>query len=123
MSGIDYIFRALGFESGEKKSNKVAKKKTRATYKLKNGKAEDRVEQIDGIPVYYPENFVQAKEYAEFLKDKKAVIISMDLCDKEQKERILDFYNGVVSAIGAKLIVLDEGRLYLLLPEGCEVEE
>ena len=122
MSWMDYIFKALGFEAEEKK-NKVVKKKTKASYKLKNGKAQDRVEQIDGIPVYYPENFVQAKEYSSFLKDKKAVIISTDLCDKDSHERILDFYNGVVSAIGAKLIVLDEGRLYLLLPEGCEVEE
>lgn len=122
MSWMDYIFRALGFESEEKK-NKVVKKKTKASYKLKNGKAQDRVEEIDGIPVYYPENFTQAKEYTEFLKDKKAVIISTDLCDKEQKDRILDFYNGVVLGLGAKFIVLDEGRLYLLLPEGCEVEE
>ncbi len=122
MSFMDYIFKALGFESEEKK-NKVVKKKTKASYRLKNGKSQDRVEEIDGIPVYYPENFLQAKEYAEFLKDKKAVIISTDLCDKDEHARILDFYNGVVLAIGAKFIVLDEGRLYLLLPEGCEVEE
>ena len=122
MGFMDYIFKALGFEAGEKKVKNV-KKKTRASYKLKNGKAQDRDEEIDGIPVYYPENFVQAKEFAEFLKDKKAVIISTDLCDKESTERIIDFYNGVVLAIGAKFIVLDEGRLYLLLPEGMEVEE
>ena len=122
MSFMDYIFNALGFEAGEKK-NKVAKKKTRASYKLKNGKSQDRVEEIDGIPVYYPENFVQAKEYVEFLKDKKAVIISIDLCDKESAERILDFYQGAVIAMSAKFIVLDENRLFLLLPEGMEVEE
>ena len=122
MSWMDYIFKALGFEAGEKK-NKVVKKKTRASYKLKNGKAEDRIEEIDGIPVYYPENFVQAKEYADFLKEKKAVIICTDLCDKEEKDKVLVFFNGVVAGLGAKFIVLDEGRLYLLLPEGCEVEE
>lgn len=122
MSWMDYIFKALGFEAGEKKS-KGLKKKTRASYKLKNGAASDRVEQIDGIPVYYPENFAQAKEYIEFLKDKKAVIISTDLCDKEEKSRVLDFYQGAVLGMGAKFIVLDEDRLYLLLPEGMEVEE
>lgn len=122
MGFMDYIFKALGFEASEKK-NKTSKKKTRASYKLKNGKADDRVEQIDGIPVYYPENFEQAKEYIEFLKDKKAVIISTDLCDKAATERTLDFYNGAVVAMGAKFIVLDENRLYLLLPEGMEVEE
>lgn len=122
MGFIDYIFKALGFEGKEKKV-KTSKKKTKASYNLKNGKAEDRVEEIDGIPVYYPENFIQAKEFAQFLKDKKAVIISTDLCDKDNSERILDFYNGVIMAIGAKFIVLDEGRLYLLLPEGMEVEE
>ena len=122
MSFMDYIFRALGFEAGEKK-NKAAKKKTRASYKLKNGKSQDRVEEIDGIPVYYPEDFAQAKEYLEFLKDKKAVILSTDLCDKPTIDRILDFYQGAIQGMGAKFIVLDEGRLYLLLPEGMEVEE
>ena len=122
MGFMDYIFKILGFEASEKKV-KNNKKKTKASYNLKKSKSEDRIEEIDGIPVYYPENFTQAKEFAQFLKDKKAVIISTDLCDKDNSERILDFYNGVVMAIGAKFIVLDEGRLYLLLPEGMEVEE
>ena len=82
MGFMDYIFKALGFETSEKKIKKNSKK-TKASYKLKNGKAQDRVEEIDGIPVYYPDGFAQAKDYADFLKEKKAVIISTDLCDKE----------------------------------------
>lgn len=122
MGLMNYIFKALGFESSEKKV-KNTKRKTKASYKLKNGKAQDRVEEIDGIPVYYPENFAQAKEFAEFLKDKKALIVSTELCDKDTSERIIDYYDGVIMAMNAKFIVLDEGKLYLLLPEGMEVEE
>lgn len=122
MGFMGYIFKALGFESEEQKA-KPKKAKTKASYKFKNGQTTSRVDHIDGIPVYYPVSFEQAKDYGQFLKDKKAVIISTESCDKSEASRILDYYRGVVYGMNAKFIVLDEDRLYLILPEGLEVEE
>ena len=72
---MSYIFKALGFESEVEKTKVKKKTKAKASYKFKNGKSLNREEHIDGIPVYYPESFYQAKDYAQFLKDKKAFIV------------------------------------------------
>ncbi len=122
MGFMGYVFKALGFESNEQKT-KPKKTKTNASYKFKNGKTTGRVEHIDGIPVYYPVTFNQAKEYTQFLKDKKAVIISIETTEKAESQRILDYFKGYTLGANAKFIVLDEDRLYLMLPEGLEVEE
>ena len=80
---MNYIYKFLGFEGNENKAKRAEKRKTKAAYKLKNGKAVDRVETIDGVPVYYPENLDQTKEFLEFVKAEKAIIICSDLCNSE----------------------------------------
>lgn len=124
MGFMGYIFKALGFETDEvhTKPKKVAKK-TKATFKFKNGKMTNRAEHIDGIPVYYPENFAQAKEHAQFLRDKKAFIISVESCSKDDANKIYEYFHGVAYGMRAKMINLEEDKLYLLLPEGMEVED
>ena len=115
------LFKALGFESESKaKSNK--KNKTKASYSLKNNK-HNRVEQIDGVPVYYPETCGQVKDFVDFVKEDKAIIISIENTSKEEGNRVLDYLDGFVYGTNARLIVLTEEKLYLILPEGMEVEE
>lgn len=115
------LFRALGFES-EKKIKTEKKTSGKASYSLKKKKSK-RVDQIDGIPVYYPENFEQIADFAAFIKQEKAIIISIDGCDKETGERILDYLKGFVFGANAKMIDLEENKMYLILPEGMEIEE
>lgn len=123
MGFMGYVFKALGFESNEQVKTKPKKTKTKAAYEFKNGKTTSRADHIDGIPVYYPQTFNQAKEYVQFLKDKKAVILSTESCQKGEDSRILDYFHGITDGMNAKFITLDEDRLYLLLPEGLEVED
>lgn len=120
MGFMGSVFKALGFESETKVKTK--KPKTKATYKLKETKT-NRLEQIDGVPVYYPETFEQTREFVEFVKGRRAIIISTDACEKETGNRILDFLRGFCYGANAKFIVLSEEKLYLILPEGMEVEE
>lgn len=115
------LFRVLGFE-GEKKPKAEKSKQSKATYTLKNTK-NVRVDQIDGVSVYYPENISQAKEFLEFVKQKKAVIISLEACDRENADKVLAFIDGFVFALPNKKVVLEEDRLYLILPEGMDVEK
>ena len=63
MGFMGYIFKILGFESDEQPTKIKKKKSAKASYKFKNGKSLNRAEHIDGIPVYYPENFVASKDY------------------------------------------------------------
>lgn len=115
------VFKVLGFESEEKV--KVKKnKKAKASYKLNNTKTE-RVEQIDGISVYYPETFEQTREFVSFVKQRQPVIVSIEVCEKEVGKRILDYLKGFVYGSNSKLILLSEDKLYLVLPEGMEIEE
>ncbi len=120
MSFMGGIFKALGFES-ESKTKKV-KPKTKASYKL-NSKKGNRVDDIDGVPVYYPESFEQIKDFVEFVKQNKAIIISTENCENELALRIVDFLKGFCQGANAKFITLNAGKLYLILPEGMEIEE
>lgn len=115
------IFKALGFES-ESKSKVSKKKKTKASFSLKNSK-DNRVDQIDGVPVYYPENLEQVKDFVQFVKEGKAIIISKESISKEEGERTLDYLHGFVYGASGRFIVLEEEKLYLILPEGMEIEE
>ncbi len=115
------IFKALGFES-ETKMKIKKNRQPKASFKLKNGRSE-RLEQIDGIPVYYPESIEQVKEFCAFVKSKKAIIVSIEACEKENAEKILEFLKGFSFGSNSKLILLNEEKLYLILPEGMEVEE
>ncbi len=114
------VFKALGFESETKV--KKNKKSTKATYKLNSDKY-SRTNQIDGVPVYYPENLEQLVEFVEFVKNKKAIIISLQDCDKEMEVRINDYVRGFIKGSNSKIVNLDENKLFLLLPEGMEIEE
>lgn len=114
------VFRALGFESETKV--KKTKKKAKGTYKL-NDDRYSRTNQIDGVPVYYPENLDQFAEFVEFVKEEKTIIVSLQDCDKDTEKRIMDYMRGFVKGANAKIVDLNEKKLYLLLPEGMEIEE
>lgn len=120
MGFMGKIFSALGFESETKSKKKTQSSK--ASYKLKAGQG-GRVNEIDGVPVYYPENFDQAKDFVDFALQHKAVIISVESCDKEVGVRILDFLQGFCKGSNSRFIILNEQKLYLILPEGMEIED
>lgn len=112
------LFKVLGFESESKpKSNKQTK--TKASYKLKDNK-KSKPSQIDGVPVYYPEKHEQCKEFLAFIKDDKAIIISLEFCNNN--DIALEYINGFVFGVNAKIVNLNK-NLYLILPEGMEIEE
>ena len=95
--------------------------KTKATYKLKNTNM--RPDQIDGVPVYYPEKKDQIKEFLNFVKNNRAIILSLEYCPNEDTTKSIEFIRGFAFGANAKFIPLnDEKQLYLILPEGMEVE-
>ena len=115
------FFKVLGFESENKpKVNKKTKTKTKASYDLNDNK-NPKPSQIDGISVYYPEKSSQCKEFLHFIKDEKAIIISLEYCGADFN-LALEFIKGYVLGANAKIVTLSE-NLYLILPEGMEIEE
>ncbi len=120
MGFMGNVFKVLGFES-ESKPKAAKKVQTKATYSLK--KTSSRPEQIDGISVYYPEKKEQCKDFVVFVKEGKAIIISTDYCGSEENEGAIDFLKGFALGANARMITLNENRMFLILPEGMEVEE
>lgn len=115
------VFKALGFEGDKKVKNKTIKSK--ATYNL-NEEESARPDEIDGVPVYYPENVDQLKEFLAFVKKDKAIIISFDSCGRDALKEVPTFLRGFCFGEGGKLVSLrDDEGLYLVLPKGVEIEE
>lgn len=122
MGVMGKIFKALGFES-EEKSKRTEKNKTKASFKIKHGKVKSRAEEIDGVPVYYPESYLQVRDFAEILKNGNPCIISVEYCERDLADRILTYFEGVCFALSASRHEIEEGKLYLYLPEDMEIEE
>lgn len=115
------VFKALGFE-GDKKA-KVKQTRAKATFNL-NEERERRPDEIDGVPVYYPESSEQVKEFATFVKNGRTVIISLDYCSKEVSKEAFAFLRGFSHGADAKIVSLrEDDGLYLILPKGVEIEE
>lgn len=112
------LFKVLGFES-ESKPKAKKQTKTKASYKLNENNS--KPSQIDGVPVYYPEKNEQCKEFLSFVKENKAIIISLEYCGNDEGFA-LEFIKGFVLGANAKFVSLSE-KLYLILPEGMEIEE
>lgn len=115
------LFKALGFE-GEGKSKASKQKKAKASFSLNSAK-EKRVDQIDGVPVYYPETLSQTRDFLDFVKEERAIIISREGLSKEEGLRMVNYIEGFVYGINGRMIALTEDKLFLILPEGMEVEE
>ncbi len=116
------VFKILGFEGENKpKASKKNKNVAKATYSLK--KNNSRPEQIDGVSVYYPEIKEQCREFVAFVKEGKAVIVSTEYCSNEDCEGIIDFLKGFAFGANSRMIDLNENKLFLILPEGMEVED
>ena len=77
---------------------------------------------VDRIAFGYVRDFINF-EFMEFARQNKAIIISTDVCDSEVSNKIIDFIKGFCFGKNAKFIPLSDEKLYLILPEGMEVEE
>ena len=55
------------------------------------------------VVVIQPETFDEAKEIADHLKERKPVVINLELMEKEQTKKIFDFLNGAIYALGGSI--------------------
>ncbi len=122
MSIFGSIFKVLGFESQDdvkQVKKKTKKTQNKASFNLKKDKLE-RPEQIDGVKVIYAEGLFSAKKALDIYKNGQPVLINVQ--EAEEKERILAYLDGFVSATNGKIEVIEDKILVILLPEGVEIE-
>lgn len=117
------FMKVLGFESEniEEKSKKKNKKApSKASFNLKKDKIE-RPDKIDGIKVIYPEEKEDCAKVFDYLNLDEPVLISFEEID--DKSYCLGFFEGVQQSTKSKFIEIDKKKdLYIMLPEGVEIE-
>lgn len=118
MKIMNYIYRFFGFEGDDVK---VVKKKQpkNATYNLKV--AQKLPDEIDGIKVFYPENFEDCKDKINLLKSNTPFFIDFRACNNSEKNKALDYFDGVIDVLGASSELVDK-NLYIFLPKDMELE-
>jgi cell division inhibitor SepF len=72
------------------------------------------------VVVMNPENFEDAKEVTEHLKNKKPVVINLLKLEKEFAQRILDFLSGGVCALEGSIQKVSQG-IFVVAPNNVDV--
>lgn len=67
------------------------------------------------VVVIQPETFDEAKEIADHLKERKPVVINLELMEKESARKIFDFLNGAIYALGGSVQKV-AANIYLIAP-------
>ncbi|MBP3432063.1 MAG: cell division protein SepF [Clostridia bacterium] len=118
MGFMNYIYKFFGFEGDDVK---VVKKKNtpKASYNLKV--SQKLPDEIDGIRVFYPESFEECKNHVELLKKNIPFFLDFRACSGVEKNKILDYYHGVIDVLGATEEIVDK-NLYIFLPKNMEIE-
>ncbi len=119
MGLMNYIYKFFGFESDDVKV--VAKKKNpqKATYNLKI--KQDMPEEIDGVKVFYPEDFEDCKERADLLKKNTPFFLDFRACSNNEKNKALNYISGVIAVLGASMEEVEK-NLYIFLPKNMKIE-
>ena len=119
MGFMDYIYRIFGFEGDDVKVVKKKNAAPKASYNLKI--TQKLPDEIDGIRVFYPESFEDVKEKVELLKKNTPFFIDFRACSNYEKNKILDYFHGVIDVLGATEEQVDK-NLIVFLPKNMEIE-
>ena len=116
---MNFIYKIFGFESDDVKVASKKKNNQKATYDLKV--TQKLPDEIDGIRVFYPQTYEDCKDKVQLLKKEEPFFIDFRGCNMSERNKIVDYYNGVIDVLGAHIEIMDTD-LYLFLPKGMEVE-
>ena len=117
MGLLNYVYRFLGFESDDVKVSN--KKRNKASYNLKASKS--RPDEIDGIRVFYPERFEDCRDKVEMLKKGTPFFLDFRGTSVQERVKIFDYFDGVISVLDAKHEMVDK-NLYIFLPKDMEID-
>jgi len=67
------------------------------------------------VVVIQPDNFDEAKEIADHLKERKPVVVNLELMEKEAARKMFDFLNGAIYALGGSVQKVSS-NIYLIAP-------
>jgi len=119
MGLLGYVYKFLGFEGDDVKASKKKKGSQKASYNLKV--QNELPDEIDGVRVFYPEKFEDCKDKVELLKKDVPFFLDFRSMSAQEKNKVLDYYEGVLDVLGATEEVVEKD-LYIFLPKNMEIE-
>lgn len=72
------------------------------------------------VVVIQPQNFDEAQDICDHLKNKKPVIVNLELLEKEPAQRVVDFFCGAVYALDGSIYKVS-GSIFLIAPHNVDV--
>lgn len=136
MKVIDNIFEKLNFfESDDEGENVSSRDSGHTVVGNTVQKPEPVVQAMKGpkvvsihqnsqfkMVVVQPNNLEDAKEICDYLKDKKPVVVNIDIegIQSEMPQRILDFLSGCVYALDGSIETVTKG-IYVVVPNNVDI--
>ena len=72
------------------------------------------------VVVMQPENFEDAQEICDYLKDKKPTVINLENVEKENAQSVIDFLSGAVYALEGTIQKVANG-IFIVAPHNIDV--
>lgn len=72
------------------------------------------------VIVMQPENFDDAQEICDYLKEKKPTVINLENVEKENAQRVIDFLSGAVYALEGTIQKVASG-IFIVAPHNIDV--
>lgn len=72
------------------------------------------------VVIMQPENFDDAQEICDHLKNKKPIVINLENLEKEDAQRIIDFLSGSVYALDGNIQKISNG-IFIIVPYNVDI--
>lgn len=72
------------------------------------------------VIVMQPENFEDAQEICDYLKEKKPTVINLENVEKENAQRVIDFLSGAVYALEGTIQKVASG-IFIVAPHNIDI--
>lgn len=72
------------------------------------------------VVVMQPENFDEARDITNHLKERKPIVVNLEAVEKEVARRIVDFLSGAVFALDGDMQKISNG-IFLLVPNNVAI--
>lgn len=72
------------------------------------------------VVIIQPENFDDAQSICEHLKNKKPIVVNLEMLEKETAQRIIDFLSGSVYALEGSIQKVSSG-IFLIAPNNVDI--
>ncbi|MBR5587154.1 MAG: cell division protein SepF [Clostridia bacterium] len=123
MGKFSKLLNAIGIpvEDEFEEAEEMAYESEPAPAAIKKGKVVNLTDSTQfNVVVIQPENFDEAKEIADHLKTRKPVVINLELLDKDTAQKIFDFLNGAIYALGGSVQKVAT-NIYLIAPQNVGI--